>query len=128
MRRAEDLKKEIAKRILDLMNTFSELVRVSIYPANIYLLRFNNRSIRKRSEICSKLAILTVEWLPSLTSFWYLYCQLWTDFTSFSSVSIVVFEQVNVSWEVCSFIIMNMCLLVGRIVCELQHFDSLKNY
>ena len=66
--------------------------------------------------------------MPSLTSFWCLYCQLGTDFTSFSNVSIVVFEQVNVSWEVCSSIIMNMCLLAGRIVCELQHFDSLKDY
>ena len=35
----------------------------------------------------------------SLTSFWDFYCYLWTHFTRFSSVSIVDFEQVNVSWD-----------------------------
>ena len=30
-----------------------------------------------------------------LASFWHLYCELWTYFTPFSSVSIVNFEQVN---------------------------------
>ena len=34
------------------------------------------------------------------TSFWCLYYQLWTYFTTFSNVSIVDFEQVNASWEV----------------------------
>ena len=32
-------------------------------------------------------------------SFWCLYCWLWTYLTSFSSVFIVDFEQVNVSWK-----------------------------
>ena len=32
------------------------------------------------------------------TSFWCFYCQLWTYFTPFSSVSVVDFKQVNVSW------------------------------
>ena len=31
------------------------------YPANIYLLKFNNRNTGKRSEICSKLTIKTKE-------------------------------------------------------------------
>ena len=29
-----------------------------------------------------------------MTSFWYLYCKLWTDFTHCSSVSIANFEHV----------------------------------
>ena len=35
-----------------------------------------------------------------LTSFWFLYCYIWTDFTNCSRVSIVDFEQVNVGWVV----------------------------
>ena len=35
----------------------------------------------------------------SMTSFCCFYCQLWTYFTPFSSVFIIDFEQVNVSWE-----------------------------
>ena len=51
-------------------------LRKSIYLANIYLFNVNNRNTRKRYEICSKL----------------------TTKTPFSSsVSIVDFEQVNVS-------------------------------
>ena len=45
-------------------------------PANIYLFKANNRNTIKRFEKCSKLTIKT----------------------PFSSVSIVEFEQVNVSW------------------------------
>ena len=33
-----------------------------------------------------------------LAPFWCLYCELWTDFTRCSSVSIVNFEQVNAGW------------------------------
>ena len=36
----------------------------------------------------------------SLTSFWCLYCWLWTYFTPCSIVSIVTFEQVNAGWVV----------------------------
>ena len=36
-------------------------------------------------------------WTTS-TSFWCFYCKFWTYFTFFSTVSIVDFEQVNVSW------------------------------
>ena len=34
-----------------------------------------------------------------MTSFWCLYCELWTYFTTSSSVFIVKFEQVNAGWE-----------------------------
>ena len=30
-----------------------------------------------------------------MTSYWSLYCQVWTDFTYCSGISIVDFEQVN---------------------------------
>ena len=36
----------------------------------------------------------------SISSFWYLYCYLWSYFIPFSSISIVHFEQVKVCWEV----------------------------
>ena len=35
----------------------------------------------------------------SLTSFWFLYCFLWTYFIAFSTVPIVDFEQVIICWE-----------------------------
>ena len=41
----------------------------------------------------------------SLTSFSCLYCYLRTNFTTFFSVSIVDFEQVNVSWHIIYLII-----------------------
>ena len=34
----------------------------------------------------------------SLTSIWCFYCSFWTHFTPFSSIFIVKFEQVNVTW------------------------------
>ena len=50
-------------------------------PANIYLSKVNNKNTRNRCELCSKLTIKTPE-----------------HFTYFSSVSIVAFEQITVSW------------------------------
>ena len=38
-----------------------------------------------------------------ITSFWYSHCKLWTYFTPFSSISIVDFEQINVSQDLCFF-------------------------
>ena len=35
----------------------------------------------------------------SMTSFWSFYCSILLYFTSFSSVSIVDFEKLNVSWD-----------------------------
>ena len=79
----------------------------------IYLFKVTNRKISKKCEICSKIwtfilifhRFWTGKCLPGfnikvMTSFWYLYCLLWTCFFSFSSVSIVDFEQVNISYEV----------------------------
>ena len=38
--------------------------------------------------------------MTSLTSYWCLYCYLWTNFTQCSGVSTVDFEQVNANWDV----------------------------
>ena len=59
------------------------------FPANVYLSKANNRNTRKGCEICFKLTIKTC-----------LYCWFWTCFTPSSSISIVEFEQVNVSWVI----------------------------
>ena len=69
------------------MYDFMLLGTETYYPANIYLIKVNNTNTRKRCEICSKLATKTSERR-----------QLQMDLTLFSSVSIAVFEQVNVSW------------------------------
>ena len=58
--------------------TFSYIIEKkshNVYPANIYRFKVNNRNTRKGCEIFSKLTIKT-----------------------FSSASIVDFEQENVSW------------------------------
>ena len=52
------------------------------FAVDIYLFKVNKRNARKRFEISSKLTIQTTESL----------------FTSFSSVSIVDFEQINYCW------------------------------
>ena len=65
------------------------------HPTNIYLFKVNNRNTRKRWKVCSKL--IKKFRMTSFTSFWWFYCKLWTNFTLFSSVPIVDFEQVNVS-------------------------------
>ena len=64
--------------------------------ANIYLFKANNRNTRKSWKICSKLTIKTPElrqWRHSGV-----FIVNFKHFTPFSSVSIVDFEQVNVSW------------------------------
>ena len=68
------------------------------------VLKVKNRNIRTRCEICSKLIIKTPEqrqWcIWGRSAFWCFYCSLWTNFTPFSCVFIVDFEQVNVSWVI----------------------------
>ena len=58
----------------------SEGVRCYINPTNIYLLKVNNNNTIKKCEMCLKVTTKTY-------------------FISFSSASIVEFEQVNVSWK-----------------------------
>ena len=65
--------------------------KLTINPTNVYLFKVKNRSTRKRCEICSKLTTKTPEWRQ---------CDvLWTYFTLFSSVFIIEFAKVNVSWK-----------------------------
>ena len=60
-------------------------------PVNIYLFQVNNGNIRKRCEICSKLAIYTLEQCQP--------CPLESsEIITFFSVSTVDFEQVNICW------------------------------
>ena len=86
-----------------LFNVFSSY-SPSFFPNGIYLFKVNNENAKTKSEICSKLTIMTPEWrqellkVALLTSFWWLYCQLWTDSTHCPCVFIVGFEQVNASW------------------------------
>ena len=53
----------------------------------------NNRNTIKKREICSKLTMKTPVVLLS-------YCYPWTNVTTFSSVTIIKFEQVNNCWAV----------------------------
>ena len=71
---------------------FNQLIWKRSYPTDIYLLKVNDRNTRKRCEICSKLTIKAPD------TIWFLYCSLWTHFTTCSSVFIVNFEQVNPGW------------------------------
>ena len=59
-------------------------------PASNFLFKFNNSNTRKRCEICSKLTIKTPKWRQC----------------PFSCVSIVDFEQVNVTWAEISIIVL----------------------
>ena len=65
------------------------------FSANIYLFKVNNRNTRNRREICSKLTIKTPEQCQGRRSGVLLL--ILNIFLPFSSVSIVDFEQVNVS-------------------------------
>ena len=65
------------------------------HPANIYLFNVNERNTRKRCEICSTLTIKSPERRCSGD-----FIVTLNNFTPFSSVSIVEFEQVNISWKV----------------------------
>ena len=81
---------EICSVQLSVFNYFS-----THFPTNIYLFKVNNRNSRKRYEIYSKLTIKTTErryWRRSgvLINFEHI--------SHVSSVFIVDFEQVNVSW------------------------------
>ena len=65
-------------------------------PLGIYVLKVNNRNTRKRSEICSK---LTMKKQNDVSYVVLVFLSLTMKYlTPFSSVFIVDFEQVNVSW------------------------------
>ena len=85
----------------------SKLCQIRTSPANIYLFKVNNRSSRKRCDICSKLtdvvlvfSLLTLNLLDT-----FFYC------------SIFDFEQVNVSWVMC-FV---LCTIFGEMQRRIQN-------
>ena len=57
------------------------LNKIMCYPAGNYMYKVNNRNIRTRCEICSKLAIKRLSLLLTLnifhTFFWCFFCKLW---------------------------------------------------
>ena len=59
-----------------------------IWLSTNYQFKVNDKSARKNVKQCSKVNY-------KYTRTWCLYCEVWTYFTSFSSASIVDFEQVN---------------------------------
>ena len=68
--------------------------------AGIFLFKINSRNRRPRYAICSKLTINTIN-TPEQP-------HLATDFTSFSSASVVDFEQLNAPWvEVLTTLVVN---------------------
>ena len=71
----------------------------TVYAANIYLFQVNNKSTRKRCEICSKLTIKTPERRQRRRSGVFIVNSEHISHL-FSSVSVIDFEQVNVSWVV----------------------------
>ena len=74
-----------------------------IYPAGNYLFKVNNRNTITRCEIYSKIAIKTRkrrQWRRSGV-FVVLFKHIVLEFTTYSRVFIVNFEQVNAGWEVC---------------------------
>ena len=75
------------------------------YPAGIYVLKVNNRNIRTRCEICSKLII-----------------------KSCSSVSIVNFEHVNAEWVDEISCLNSKRLKAVRYFCKKLYFRCLTMY
>ena len=76
------------------LKCFLTSVIVKYYPAEIYLLKLNNRNTRTRCEICSKLTIKTPE-----RRHWGRSGVLIVNFEYISHlVSIVNFKQANADW------------------------------
>ena len=65
----------------------------SFNPANIYLLKVNNKNTRKKCEICSDLTIKTSDDVIDVILVLLLTMDM---FDMFSNISIVDFEQVHV--------------------------------
>ena len=67
------------------------------FPASIYLFQISNGNTRTMCKILSKVNNKDTR-MTSMTSFRYLYCELWTDITHCFGAFIVDFEQVSSSW------------------------------
>ena len=85
-------------RILEGIKIKRKLVRNGLFPANIYLFKFNNANFRKMCEISSKLTVKTPkrrQWRCSGVLMLTL-----NIFHNFFIVSNVDFDQGNVSWKI----------------------------
>ena len=69
-------------------------ITLHLNPANISILKVDNRNTSKRCEICLKWTVKTPER--------HFIINFWADFSRFSSVSIINFVLVNVCWEGCA--------------------------
>ena len=70
------------------LSTVTEDLRNVNFPANIHFFKVNNRSTRKRCEICSKLTLKHQNDISDVVLLFLLLIML----------TIVDFDQVNVSW------------------------------
>ena len=99
------LKMYWSKRILSNRRFFHQdnltLRNVRHQPANIYLLKVNNRNTRKRTWTMSKVNNKITR-MTSMMSLWCFHCSLWIHFTPFFTVFIGDSEQVSLSWAVFS--------------------------
>ena len=83
------------------MFTF-EIYLMYFFPTNIYLFKINNRNTRKRCGICLK---LTIKHQNDVNDVILVFLSIILGiFHTFFSVSIVDFEQVNVSWAMINMI------------------------
>ena len=64
-------------------------------PASIYLLKVINGNAKTTLCKVKNRDFRTM----SLTSFWCLYCKLWTSFTYYLGISLVNLEHINPCWE-----------------------------
>ena len=76
---------------------FETCLKIINYPTNIYLFKVSSRNTIKMCYISSKLRIKVNDVVYVILNIWLLALIL---FTPFSTVSIVNFEQVNVSWAI----------------------------
>ena len=75
------------------------MTMMNLIPGKIYFFKVSNRNTRKKCEICSKLTIKKPQQRQWRGSGVFIVNSKDNYFTHFSSVSIVDFEQVNVSWD-----------------------------
>ena len=80
------------------ISILSTLCALSYHPVNNYVFKVNNRNTRKRCEISSRLTTNTPEWRHWRCSG--VFIANFEHISHFYRVSILNFEQVNVSWAV----------------------------
>ena len=79
------------------------LIKLSLLQEQLHVL-INKSKQNYYARMAGKLTNVQRNSKPT-ASFWYLYCSLWTYFTSCSSVSIVNFEHVIAGWAMSTWFI-----------------------